>query len=51
LSDTYYEQYNKGNQVAEIPDINYDNGRYDNSEAYNKVMQDDDVRELYELLV
>ena len=51
LDDDYYKANNKNNQSAEIPDINYNNGRYDNLEAYNNVMKDNDVRELYELLI
>ena len=50
LQTTIY-QYNPNNGISELPNKNYDNGRYDNSEAYNKVMNDDNVRELYELLI
>lgn len=48
LQDDNYTQ-NRG--VAEIPNVQFDNSRYDNSEAYNKVMQDEDVKELYSLLI
>jgi hypothetical protein len=43
--------YGKEEEAAEIPNIMYENGRYNNYNAYNKVMQDDNVRELYELLI
>lgn len=49
-SFTDYE-YNPKEGIAEKPDKYYDGGTYDNSEAYQKVMNDDDVRELYELLI
>jgi hypothetical protein len=44
-------QYDPNSGIAEMPNSDYDNGRYDNREAYNKVMKDDNVRELYELLI
>jgi hypothetical protein len=34
-----------------VPNKDYADGRYDNSEAYNKVMKDDSVKELYVLLI
>jgi hypothetical protein len=34
-----------------MPNKDYADGRYDNNEAYNKVMKDDSVKELYELLI
>lgn len=37
--------------ISEIPNKDFSDGRYDNYEAYNKVMKDDSVRELYELLI
>lgn len=45
------QNYNPQSGIAEIPDIDYDGGRYDNREAYEKVINDDDVRDLYELLI
>lgn len=43
--------FNRGAGVSEIPDVDFDNGRYDNRLAYDKVMKDNDLRELYELLI
>lgn len=50
LIDDYYMNNNR-DQVSELPDNRCDNFRYDNSDNYNKVMKDEGVRELYEILV
>jgi hypothetical protein len=46
--DTVYEQ-NKG--VSEIPNAVFDNGRYDNSEAYDNMRSDKTVADLYDKLI
>jgi hypothetical protein len=43
--------YNPKSGIAEIPDIKYAGGRYDNIVAYMNVMRDNNVRELYDLLI
>ena len=43
--------YNPNEGIAEKPDRFYDGGAYDNSEAYNEVVKDDNVKELYDLLI
>lgn len=44
-------QFDPNGGVAEVPDINVDGGRYDNSEAYQKMRSDKDVSDLYDLLI
>lgn len=44
-------KYNPNEGIAEKPDARFEKGHYDNSEAYNKVMQDEDVKDLYDTLI
>ena len=44
-------QFDPNGGVAEVPDINVDGCRYDNSEAYQKMRSDKDVSDLYDLLI
>ena len=46
---TPLSEFNPNEGVSEKPNKNFDNGRYDNSEAFNKLT--DDVKELYNQLI
>lgn len=43
--------YNPNSGIAEIPDVSYDGGRYDNLDQFNKIMKDTNLKDLYYLLL